>query len=62
MSGKPLSDLVRQGWTVVACSATDMSGETCQHNVLLTRQGHHRILTPRKKMIGEGLVVSELDI
>lgn len=62
MSGKPLSDLVRQGWTVVAYSATDMSGETYRHNVLLTRQGHHRILTLRKKMIGEGLVVSEFDI
>lgn len=53
MSGKPLSDLVRQGWTVVAYSATDMSGETYRHNVLLTL---------RKKMIGEGLVVSEFDI
>lgn len=62
MSGGPLSDLVRQGWSVVAYAATDMSGETYQHNVLLTRQGQHRILTLCKKMMGEGVVASELEV
>ncbi|HEY0102698.1 MAG TPA: hypothetical protein VGB60_04455 [Brevundimonas sp.] len=62
MSDRPLSDLVRQGWTVVAYSATDMSGETYQHNVLLTRQGQHRILTLRKKMLGDGLVATEMEV
>ncbi len=62
MSDTPLSDLVRQGWSVVAYSATDMSGETYQHNVLLNRQGQHRILTLRKKMIGDGVVASEMDV
>ena len=62
MSDTPLSDLVRQGWTIVSYSATDMSGETYQHNVLLTRQGQHRILTLRKKMIGDGVVASEMDV
>ena len=62
MSDKPLSDLVRQGWSVVAYSSTDMSGETYQHNILLTRQGQHRILTLRKKMMGDGVVVSELEV
>lgn len=62
MSNKPLTELVRQGWSVVAYSATDMSGETYQHNVLLTRQGQHKILTLRKKMMGEGIVASELEV
>jgi hypothetical protein len=62
VSNKPLSELVRQGWSVVAYSATDMSGETYQHNVLLTRQGQHKFLTLRKKMMGEGIVASELEV
>jgi len=62
MNDKPLSELVRQGWSVVAYSATDMSGETYQHNLLLTRQGQHRILTLRKKMMGEGIVATELEV
>jgi hypothetical protein len=62
VSDKPLSDLVRQGWEIVSYSATDMSGETYQHNVLLRRQGQHRILTLRKKMLGDGIVASELEV
>ncbi len=62
MSDTPLSNLVRQGWSVVAYSATDMSGETYQHNVLLVRNGQHRILTVRKKMIGDGIVAMEMDV
>ena len=62
MTDKPLSNLVKQGWTVVAYSATDANGETWQHNVLLTRQGAHRILTLRKKMLGDGVVASEMEV
>ncbi len=62
MSDKPLSDLVKQGWSVVAYSATDAHGETYQHNILLTRQGAHRILTLRKKMLGDGIVASEMEV
>jgi hypothetical protein len=62
MSDKPLSDLVRQGWEVVSYAATDMNGETYQHNVLLRRQGAHKILTLRKKMIGDGIVASEMEV
>ena len=39
-----------------------MSGQTYQHNVLLRRQRQHKILTVRKKMIGEGSVVAELEV
>ena len=62
MSDTPLSDLVCQGWSVLSYSVTDSGGETWQHNVLLTRQGQHRILTLRKKMIGDGVVASEMDV
>jgi len=62
MSDKPVSDAVRQGWDIVHYSSTDMNGETYQHNVLLRRQGQHKILTVRKKMIGEGIVVAELEV
>ena len=62
MSDTPLSNLVRLGWSVVAYSVTDSSGETWHHNVLLTKGGQHRILTMRKKMIGDGIVASEMDV
>jgi len=62
MSEKPLSDAVAQGWEIVSYSATDYSGETYQHNILLRRQGQHRILNIRKKMLGEGVIASQLEI
>ena len=62
MSDKPLSDLVRQGWEVAGYSVTDSSGETWHHNFLLRRQGQHRVLSVRKKMIGEGVVSSEMEV
>jgi len=62
VSDTPVSDLVRQGWSVVGYAATDANGETWHHNVLLTKNGQHRILTVRKKMLGDGLVVSEMDV
>jgi len=62
LSDTPLGNLDRQGWSVVAYSVTDSSGETWHNNVLLARNGQHRILTLRKKIIGDGLVASEIDI
>ncbi len=62
MTDRPLSDAVSAGWEIVSYSATDYSGETYQHNILLRRQGQHRILTIRKKMLGEGVVVTELEV
>jgi hypothetical protein len=62
MSDKPLSDLVRQGWQVVNYAVNDAGGTATYHNVLVTRQGQHKLLTIRKKMVGEGVVVSELEV
>ena len=63
MTDKPLSALVSQGWEVAGYTATDFNGETAQHNFLLRRQGQHKVLTLRKKMLGDGVVVaSELEV
>ena len=62
MSDKPVSDAVRQGWEVVDYSVTDSSGETWHHNFLMRRQGQHKVLTVRKKMLGEGVVASEMEV
>lgn len=63
MSDRPLSSLVAQGWEVVSYSATDASGTSYQHCVLLRRNSQHKIVVLRKKMLGEGIVVdSELDV
>ena len=62
MTKKPLSALVRQGWTVVGYTVTDSGSETWKHNFLLSRQGQHKVLTVRKKMTGEGVVASDLEV
>ena len=41
---------------------TDSGSDTCKHNFLLGRQGQHKVLTVRKKMMGEGVVASELEV
>jgi uncharacterized protein YxjI len=62
MSDKPLSDAVRQGWSVAGYTVTDSGGDVWKHNFLLSRQGQHKVLTVRKKMMGEGIVASELEV
>lgn len=62
MSDKPLSDAIKQGWEVVAYSCTDSSGETWKHNFLIRRNGLHKILTVRKKMLGAGVVAEEMEV
>lgn len=63
MSDRPLSSLIQQGWEIAGYSATDSSGTAWQHSVLLRRNGQHKIVVLRKKMLGEGIVVdSELDV
>ena len=62
MSDKPLSDAVRQGWEVVDYAVTDSSGETWHHNFLMRRQGQHKVLTVRKKMLGDGVVATEMEV
>jgi hypothetical protein len=62
VSDRPLSDLVKQGWEVVDFSvATDSAGSQA-HCFLLRRQGQHKVLNIRKKMLGDGLVASELEV
>jgi hypothetical protein len=59
---RPITDLVRQGWSIADYGVTDMGGTTYCHNLLLTRSGQYKVVTIRKKIIGDGIVVEELDI
>jgi hypothetical protein len=62
VSDRPLSDLVKQGWEVAEYSvATDSSGWQ-SHCFLIRRQGQHKVLSVRKKMLGDGVVVSEMEV
>ena len=63
MSETPISTLVSQGWEIVGYSTTDTSGAAYQHSVLLRRQGQHKVVVLRKKILGDGVVVdSEMDV
>ena len=62
MSDKPLSDAVKQGWRVEAYTSTESGGENWKHNFLISRNGQHKILTVRKKMLGSGVVAEELEV
>jgi len=60
---KPLSDLVAQGWDILGFShSTNEKTGQSEHAVLLRRQRQHKILKIRRKMLGGGIVVQELDI
>jgi len=62
---KPLSNLVSQGWEIVSYS-NGAGGEHGQvmptENFLLRRMKAHKVVKIRKKMIGHGFVVTEMDI
>ncbi len=62
MTDKPLSEAVSAGWTIVTYAVNDLGGTGVYHNILLERQGQHKVLTIRKKMLGEGLVFEELEV
>jgi hypothetical protein len=62
MSDKPLSDLVKQGWEVVDFSVATDSAGTQTHCFLVRRQGQHKVLNIRKKMLGGGLVATEMEV
>lgn len=62
MTERPLSDAVKQGWEVVDFSvATDSTGSQT-HCFLVRRQGQHKVLSVRKKMLGDGIVASEMEV
>jgi len=60
---KPLSTLVSQGWEVVSYAAVyDRNRAVMSDNFLLRRMKSHKVLKVRKKWIGHGFVVTEMDI
>lgn len=60
---RPLSAMLSQGWEVANYSATvDPAAGMLVHCFLMRRQGRTKIVNLRKKMIGEGTVVEELEV
>lgn len=60
---RPLTAALSQGWEVANYSASiDPSAGMLVHCFLLRRQGRNKLLTLRKKMIGEGTVIEELEV
>lgn len=62
MTDRALSGLLSQGWELEHYSATAPYGETVHHCFLLRRHGQRKVLSVRKKMMGKGVVVSEMDV
>lgn len=62
MSDKILSEQVRQGWRVVSYAVNDMGGTALQHNFLLERNGLHKVLSVRQKILGQGVVTGEMEV
>lgn len=59
---KPITDLVRQGWEISGYSVCDLGGSAYCHSVMLTRGELHKVVVIRKKIIGDGIVIEELDV
>jgi hypothetical protein len=62
MSDKPLSALVAAGWEMTQYSASVSESGVMEHCFLLRKGRDHKLLKVRKKMLGEGLVVEELEV
>lgn len=62
MTDRALTTWLSQGWELENYSATAPYGETVHHCFLLRRQGHRKIVSIRKKMMGKGVVVTEMDV
>lgn len=58
---KPVSQLVSQGWEIIAFTASN-EGDGMTQSFLMRRQKQHKILRVRPKAFGKGYVVKELDV
>lgn len=58
----PLSNLVSEGWEIVTASSALDTWAQPVHSVLLRKDGEHKFLTVRRKMIGKVPEVSEFDV
>ncbi len=59
---KPLSTLVAQGWEILHYTSGMEMNEGHVDCFLLRRQKAHKVLKVRRKMIGKGYVVKEMDV
>ena len=61
-AAKPISDMVRQGWTIENYSAALGSYGVIEHCFHLSRSGARKLVCVRAKMLGAGVEVTELEI
>lgn len=61
-SAKPISDMVRQGWTVEHYSAAIGPYGVIEHCFHLSRAGAMKVVAVRDKSLGKGLVVTEREV
>lgn len=59
---QPLSELTRAGWDVVQYQAGFGGSGLTEHCFHLRRNGQHKVLVVRKKMMGSGVTSEELDL
>jgi hypothetical protein len=58
----PLSKLVAEGWEIISASSPLDSFGQPTHSILMRRDGEHKFLTVRKKLIGKQPEVNEFDV
>jgi hypothetical protein len=59
---KPISDLVRQGWTIEHYSAALGNYGMLEHCFHMTRAGARKVVMVRAKMMGAGCEMTELEL
>ena len=62
MSDTPLSTHLADGWELQSYSADAPYGEGMHHCFLLRKGSQSKVLMVRKKTIGKGIVVTELEV
>jgi len=61
-SERPLSAYLRSGWDVAGFSSCLSEYGLIEHSFHLRRQNENKIVSIRRKMMGSGLEVRELDV
>ena len=61
-SPKPISELVRQGWTIENYSAALGSYGLIEHCFHMSRSGAMKVVCVRARMMGPGAEATELEI
>ncbi|MBN8552730.1 MAG: hypothetical protein J0L52_07545 [Caulobacterales bacterium] len=61
-TAKPISEMLRQGWSIEHYSTALGSYGVIEHCFLMTRSGARKVVAVRPKIVGRGCDVTELEI